>query len=297
MVTRIQIARPDIIKTFEAGRHILRPVQLAAVFSKNRDAWRLARRMTLASFERFMTERTPMKAVRFNFPQRPVTGFVWGDVPLLEVLLGLVDDSYLSHYTAVRLHGLTEQVPKTIYLTRERSSTTAYVAQDLDEITQEAIDAAFSRPPRVSHNEATVGDRRVLLLQGAPQDELGVTAKTTTYDSNRAMPLRYTTLERTLIDIAVRPAYAGGIFEVAKAYANAKDQEVSANAMASMLKRMRLAYPYHQAVGFYLERAGYRRSLVDLFKSQPMERAFYLTHDMGKTRYVNDWRLHVPEGF
>lgn len=297
MATRIQIARPDILKTFEAGPHVLKPVEFAAVFSKNRDAWRLARRMTLTSFERYMTERTPLKEVRFNFPQRPVTGYVWGDVPPLEVLLGLVDHSYLSHYTAVRLHGLTEQVPKTIYLTREKSSSIAYLAQELEDIKQEAIDEAFSRPPRVSHNEVTVGDQRVIFLQGAPQDELGVTAKATTYDSNRAMQLRYTTLERTLIDIAVRPTYAGGVFEVAKAYANAKDQDISANAMSSMLKRMRLAYPYHQAVGFYLERAGYKQSLVDLFKSQPMERDFYLTHDMGKTRYVKDWRLHVPEGF
>lgn len=297
MTTRIQIAKQDIVKTLEAGPHVLKPAELAEVFSENRDSWRLARRMTLKSFEQFMTERTLLKEVRFKFPQRPVTGYVWGDVPLLEVLLGLVDDSYLSHYTAVRLHGLTEQVPKTIYLTREKSSSVAYLAQELNDIKQEAIDAAFRRPPRISHNEVNVNDQRIVFLQGALQDKLGVTEKNTTYDSNRVMLLRYTTLERTLIDAAVRPPYSGGVFEVAKAFVNAKEQDISANAMASMLKRMRLAYPYHQAVGFYLERAGYKQSLVDLFKSQRMDRDFYLTHDMGKTKYIKDWRLHVPEGF
>lgn len=110
------------------------------------------------------------------------------------------------------------------------------------------------------------------------------------------MKLRYTNLERTMIDIVVRPFYAGGIFEVAKAFENAKDQ-LSVNTMAAMLKRMRFGYPYHQAVGYYLERAGYKVTLLDLFRKQPMERDFYLTHGAGKTVYNNRWRLHVPDGF
>jgi predicted transcriptional regulator of viral defense system len=297
LVTRIQIARPDILKTFEARSPVFKPGDLAAIFALNRDAWRLARGMSLTSFERYMLERTPLKMVRFNFPQRAVPGYVWGEVPLLEVLLGLLSGSYLSHYTAMRLHGLTEQLPKTIYVSQEKPRATKYYAADLEEIEQEAIDAAFRNAPRTSSNEITVGDERVVLLHGASQNELGVTSSAASYDSVRPLQLRYTTLERTLIDIVIRPIYAGGVFEVAKAYEKAKEQDVSINAMASMLRRMQLAYPYHQAVGFYLERANYKSSLIDLFKSEPMERDFYLTHGMGKTRYVKDWRLHVPEGF
>jgi hypothetical protein len=295
VVTRIQIARPDILKTFEGRSPVLKPVDLATIFSANRDAWRLARRMSLSSFEKYMIERTPLKRVRFGFPQRAIPGYVWGEVPLLKVLLGLIPNSYLSHYTAVRIHGLSEQVPKTIYVSQEKT-TSRYEAADLAEIEQEAIDAAFNRPPRISSNTTVVRDERVVLLHGAPQGELGVIAGDATYDSIHPIQLRYTTLERTLIDAAIRPFYAGGVFEVAKAYANAKDQ-ISVNTTASLLKRMELAYPYHQAVGFYMERADYKRSLVELFKSQPMERDFYLTHAMGKTRYVKDWRLYVPEGF
>lgn len=297
MATRIQIAKSDIVKVFQAGPQVLTPLQFNAIFSTGRDDWRLARRMTLQSFRAFMVKQTPLKSVRFDFPQRAVVGYTWGDVPLLERLVALAEHSYLSHYTAVRLHGLTEQLPNTIYLSREKSATsTMYSTTELEDIEQQDIDTAFGRPPRASKNEVTVDGLRVLLLQGAPQEERGVISSATTYDSDQVQQLRCTNLERTLIDIAVRPFYAGGVFEVAKAFENAKDK-FSVNALVSMLKRMKLVYPYHQAIGFYLERAGYKASQLSLVRSIPMDRDFYLTHEMGKTRFVSDWRLHVPEGF
>lgn len=299
MVTRIQIAKPDIVKTFEAMPRVLKAVEVAAAFENNREFWRLTKSTSLASFTRFLVEKTQLKHVRFNFPNRPLSGFVWGDAPLLDILLGLADDSYLSHYSAVRIHGLTEQVPKTIYLSREKpSSSTFYSEHDDDEpFDQAAIDAAFSQPPRISQNAVAHDDVRIVYLQGAYHGNLGVTTGNVNLGGDQPLELRFTNLERTLIDIVVRPFYAGGVFEVAKAFENARDKGVSVNAMASMLKRMRFGYPYHQAIGYYLERAGYKPSLISLFRREPMERDFYLTHEMGETSYVKGWRLHIPQGF
>ncbi|MFC4275817.1 hypothetical protein [Achromobacter aloeverae] len=78
-----------------------------------------------------------------------------------------------------------------------------------------------------------------------------------------------TNLERTLIDITVHPAYAGGVFEVLNAFQLAKEQ-VSVDALAAMMKVIGHTYPYHQAIGFYVERAGYRSSLLDLIRQVPM---------------------------
>jgi predicted transcriptional regulator of viral defense system len=236
--------------------------------------------------------------VRFAFPQREVSGYTWGDIPLLETLLGLVENSYYSHYTAVRIHGLTEQLPKTIYLSREKSSGSATNREQPEPYDQKAIDSAFSGPPRVSKNqvELTQEQVRVVLLEGAYQGGLGITNGEVHLGGERSLQIRYTGLERTLVDIAVRPFYAGGVFEVAKAFEESKDR-LSVNTMAAMLKRMAFGYPYHQVVGYYLERAGYKPSLVELFQRQPMERDFYLTYGMGKTSYSSRWRLYVPQGF
>lgn len=298
MTSRIQIAKSDIVKAFAAGPRVLRTQDVAEVFNQQRDFWRLTKSTSLASFVRFMTEKTNLKSVRFGFPNREMSGYTWGDVPLLETLLGLVEHSYYSHYTAVRIHGLTEQLPKTIYLSREKSSGSAVGREQLEPFDQKAIDSAFSRPPRASKNEIELQDEqvRVVLLEGAYQGNLGVTAGEIHLGGERGLHLSYTGLERTLIDIAVRPFYAGGVFEVAKAFERAKDR-LSVNTLAAMLQRMSFGYPYHQAIGYYLERAGYKPSLLGLFQRMPMEREFYLTHDMGKMSYSSRWRLHVPQGF
>ena len=108
--------------------------------------------------------------------------------------------------------------------------------------------------------------------------------------------LRFTSLERTLIDIAVRPIYSGGISEVAKAYRFAQER-VSVNVLAATLDKLNYVYPYHQAIGFYLERAGYKPTQLDLLRRFPMKFDFYLMHGMKETQYVKDWRLHIPKDF
>ena len=108
--------------------------------------------------------------------------------------------------------------------------------------------------------------------------------------------LQVTNLERTLIDIVVRPVYAGGVFEVLKAFKNAK-QEVSINKMVAFLKQLDFVYPYHQAIRFYLERAGYKKKQVDIMDKLEKKYDFYLTHAMKKTDYSRKWKIYYPEKF
>lgn len=298
-LSRIQIARDDIVKAFKEGPCVLQMRDLVRTFESQRGDWRLAKSMSVQAFTKWMIEKTSLKEVRLPFPQRKVVGYTWGDVPLLETLLGLVDNSYYSHYTALRIHGLTEQVPKIIYLTQAKGSGTALNRQVPDEpFDQSAIDLAFSRPPRASKNELELPKEgvRVVLLQGAYQAAAGITAGSVNLGGARELQLKYTTLERTLIDIVVRPFYAGGVFEVAKAFEHARDR-VSVNGMAALLSHLEFGYPYHQAIGYHLERAGYKKSVVAIFSRLPMNRDFYLTHEMGATSYVSRWRLYVPQGF
>jgi hypothetical protein len=290
--TRIQIAKPDIVRHFnQLPRKILRLSDIAAILAEQRDYWRLTQGTTTQAFIKFLSQSAKLKRFDFPFPYRKEVRYTWGDVPLLEVLLTLKRHSYFTHYTAVRMHGLTEQVPKTIYLNHEQPPH----AQN-SELEQERIDVAFSRAPRVSRNMIEYEDVRVCLINGMHTGQLGVIEEPVTYDTTEPVRVRLTSIERTLIDITVRPIYAGGVFEVLKAYRLARER-VSVNRMAASLQKLGYVYPYHQAVGFYLERAGYKRSSLDLLRRFPMEFDFYLTHQMGKTDYVKDWRLHVPKGF
>ena len=290
--SRIQIAKPDILAYFEALPPVIRHKQMMGFLAKERAGWRLAQRTTIRDFIVFLKKQGKLKEHKFAFPHQPETLYVWGEIPMMELLLHLKPRSYYSHYTAMRLHGLTEQVPKVLYLSHERSSDTQWGTS----LTQSAIDEAFQRPARISNNTADFNNLQVLLINSATTGELGVLNHEAQLSLESRVSVRVTNIERTLIDAAVRPAYSGGVFEVAKAFELAKNV-VSVNAMGAMLSKLRFTYPYHQAIGFYLERAGYRASSLDLMRRFPMEFDFYLTHEMSATRYVPAWRLYVPEGF
>ena len=296
--TRIQIAKPVIVATFSNGPRVMLASRIAILFNQNRRAWRLAQNTKLYEFIDFLVKSSELRPVRFPFPQREVSGYTWGRVPLLETLIELVDRGFYSHYTALRIHGLTEQVPKTIYINQEKPPSSDF-DRDVDTVyEQEAIDRAFKKQPRATKNEIElpVEQYRVVMLQSAYHEGLGIIDGIFHEGSEEGLPVRYTDLERTMIDIVTRPFYAGGVAEVAKAFENAKGK-LSVNKMSAMLKKMGFGYPYHQAIGYYLERAGYKTSLVDIFRRQPMVRDFYLTHGLDKTTYCREWRLHVPEGF
>ncbi len=119
-----------------------------------------------------------------------------------------------------------------------------------DPPTQETIDRAFSRPQRTTKNIAPFGRRRLCVINGKHTGQIGVIDAT----DEQGRPLRVTGIERTLIDITVRPSYAGGVAEVLEAYRRAADR-VQVNNLVAMLRKIDFVYPYEQAIGFYMERS------------------------------------------
>ena len=103
-------------------------------------------------------------------------------------------------------------------------------------------------------------------------------------------------MERTLIDATVRPVYSGGIAVVAKAFELAKSL-ISVKKLAAYLRKLHYVYPYHQAIGFYLERAGYDNRSLKLLEDFPIEHDFYLEHAMRSPVLNKRWHLYVPKGF
>lgn len=198
----------------------------------------------------------------------------------------LKNHSYYTHYTAMFMHGLTLQIPKTLYLNFERVSN----FREKQQLSQEAIDKAFSKAQRKSHVEYNWRNKRITLINGMYTGRTGVIQ-----DREGDKHFSYTDLERTLIDIAVRPAYSGGVFEVLEAYKNAKSK-VDTFLMHTYLEKMDYIYPYHQVIGFYLENAGYSKKEYSFFEGEK-DLKFYLTYNIRKPLFSEKWQLYYPTGF
>lgn len=212
--------------------------------------------------------------------------FFWGlKIPIYHLGLSLRPRSYLSHYSAMVLHGLTDMSENRIYVNQEQSMKADREAV----LTQRAIDMAFKGKPRTSKYVFTFENWEILCLNGANTKNLGVEPMNISGED----PLSVTDLERTLIDITVRPVYSGGCNEVLKAYRQAKDRIV-VDRVVTMLKKINHVYPYHQAIGFYMQLAGFDGQSLKKLKKLGLEHDFYLAHDMKTPKYSKEWRINYP---
>jgi len=189
----------------------------------------------------------------------------------------------------MHLHGLTKSKPDTIYLNHEQAPRPQNTLLD-----QKRIDMAFRSHQRKSQNKINFGDINICTVNGMNTNQLGVISKTVTFENYPKAKVRMTNLERTLIDIAVRPAYSGGTDTVIEAYIAARDL-VQASDLLDTLTNLRYVYPYHQAIGYYLENADYPSTQVDLFRQIPRNYDFYLTHQIKHPKHIKEWNIYVPD--
>ncbi len=288
-VSRLKIAKKDIQKYFESlPNTVLTRAQIDKILLEKRSYWRASASTTVQYFIDFLLKETKLKKIQFEFPSRTMDRYIWGDASIYEIVLSIKPNTYFTHYTAMYLHELTEQIPKKIYVNFEQDAK-----RRIDKgLSQQRIKSAFMRPWRTSQNIASYNSYKICLLNGMYTGKLGVT-ETVGPDGSKVY---VTNVERTLIDIVVRPVYSGGIFEVLKAYRLAQGK-VSINKLTAMLERLNYIYPYYQVIGFYLEKAQvYKESQINLMQKFDMNYDFYLTHQMKNMDYSKKWRLYFPEG-
>jgi predicted transcriptional regulator of viral defense system len=290
--SKLQAARGQVIAYFEnLPRKVFTDKDLARVLYHREGEWRLAAHTTVDKFVRFLLEATVMRMVSIvpvgENSNRTITRYVWADASPYSVAATLEPRAYLSHGAAVLLHGLSDQLPRTICVSREQSPQ----YRKADMLMQGDIDKAFLQPERVSNALFTYDNFQIVLLQGKNTGRVEV--GTIVY-GQELLPV--TKLERTLIDITVRPAYSGGVYQVLEAYRRAQS-DVSASILLATLIKLDYAYPYHQAIGFYMQRAGYSPLQYERFRSLGLNYDFYLAHDLRDLAFDREWRLHYPKGF
>lgn len=142
-------------------------------------------------------------------------------------------------------------MPKVLYVNYEQSAK----PRPSGTLTQEGIDRAFRGQQRESTFAFAYKDYRLVLLSGKNTRQLAVQTKQLPDGGT----VRVTRLERTLIDIAVRPTYDGGSLPGVEAY-RMTTQVLSPDKLVATLEQLDCLYPYYQAIRFYPNGPEFRRS-------------------------------------
>jgi predicted transcriptional regulator of viral defense system len=270
-------------------RSVYKETDLYALLRTERLRWRIAPSTGGSRFVDFLVSSGILREVKLESESyASKRRFAREKTTPYEVALSLAVGGYLSHGTAVFLHGLNEQIPKTIYVNREQRPK----ATPEGGLIQKRLDLAFAGRQRTSKYVFKFGSERVVLLNGKHTGRFEVEE----IEGPSGEHLVVTSVGRTLVDIAVRPGYAGGISQVLEAYMGARGN-VSGEKILNILKSLDYMYPYHQSIGFLLERAGYPERDVAPFRIPRIEFDFYLLHGMREREYDEKWRLFYPKGF
>ncbi len=233
--------------------------------------------------EILLQQKLIMKAEFTSNKYDTIVRYIRGKHSIEELALSLQRDSFLSHGTALTTHGMAAP-EKIIYANREQSPK-----DRPDGITQAGIRLAFRNKQRQSKYIFNHSAVKYVLLNGKHTGRAGVTR----VKAPSGETVEVTDKERTLIDVVVRPAYAGGIGRVADAYARGVNG-IDVDHMIDLLQRLDHAYPYHQAIGFLLERAGRSHADCHKFEALGKEFDFYLDYGIKHPAFNKKWRLHYP---
>jgi len=279
----------DAFAAATATQRVFRLKDLVGFLRQHESTWTLHQHATTADLVEFLTSKQAIQAVRLtseaDYP--PIRRFLAPGASPFEIALSLRRNSYLCHATAVFLHGLTGQIPQTIYVNREQSAK----PRPSGPLRQEALDRAFRSHQRSSRYVFIHRRNRFVLLSGKLTGGYGVITLSSTRNEN----LRTTDLERTLIDITVRPVYGGGVHAVLAAFRSSIDR-ISFSKLLATLRALDYVYPYHQALGFYLERAGAPADRLEPLRALGLSFDFYLAHGIEHPDYDPSWRIHFPKG-
>lgn len=288
----LETSKRAIVSSFDKRRpRAYRLADIRSLLAQQREAWKLPASTRASQLISALAGEGGLRQVKLR-PEvtdyRDITRYVWGACTPLEIASTIKESGYLSHGTAVFLHGLTEQVPRTIYVNCEQTPKPSPDGP----LSQEGIKRSFKGKQRTSRYTFQLEGNRYTILSGKNTKGYGVEE----IAGPSGETLRVTGLERTLVDIVVRPAYAGGLYQVLEAYKAARERDVSVSRVLAALRALDYKYPYHQSIGFLMERAGFSAKGLKRLRNLGADFDFYLGYGMEDPGFDESWRVFFPEG-
>ena len=254
--------------------------ELYNILTLMRTEWNLALSVIPNSFIDYIIDKMNFNKIVFDFPNRRETRYVRGKINFYRILSFINSRSYFSHLTALYFNNLLPKEPKEVYWNIEQPKKV--IRSKI--LGQNSIDNSFNNKYRMTNNICEYNGYIIHGLNGMNSNNLGVVEKG---------EIRFTDIERTIIDTVVRPQYSGGIKNTLNMFQKVKSK-IDVERVIKYLNKIKFVYPYHQSIGFYLERTKYPKETINLFSKMRTKYNFYLTNQNNNPKYSKKWRLYYP---
>ena len=215
-----------------------------------------------------------------------------GKIQIIDILAAFQPLYYLSHFSALYLHELTNHRPEEYFLSKEVAGRTPIHSKDK---MSEKIRQAFLKAPRKTSKYFTYQKTKITLLEKQDLGKIGVKKRSLKIEEERQVNISFTSLERTLIDSIISPHYSGGIKTVINAFSKAR---INTNQLYKIYKAYSPYYPYWQSIGFLLyklKKSDVSKKWLQYFSSPKM--TFYLDKNFNENwDYDSKWKIYYPKG-
>jgi hypothetical protein len=287
-ISKLETVLPEVEKHFDKlPTKVFTTPYLVGEFIEIKEQLDLPESQRYQNFVELLLNNSMLSVVTLESERyQKLERFAWGIPSEFALALTIKSRAYLTHGSAAFLHGLIKKKPKTIYVNYEQSPKSQRGV-----LSQDGIHNAFARPQRKTNLIYKYGKYSIVVSNGKNTGRLGICEFA---DTDGANPLEVTDIERTLIDITVRPAYVGGASTLLEIYQRAKDQ-VNIEKLLETLKTLDYIYPYHQAIGFFMDKAGYAKSQWSKMLKLGTKYEFYAAHELGENKEFDaKWKIYYP---
>lgn len=161
---KINAAKPKIVATFtSSGIRVFKKRQLADFLTRNRRAWGLPD-ITFEKFLIFLLEESDLHQVTLESKHPKVKDeirYTWQAPSVYAVALSIKNNSYLTHESALILQGLSDVIPKGVYVNYEQSPKPKGSG-----LSQESINRAFANAQRQSNLIFSYEGTEIFVING-----------------------------------------------------------------------------------------------------------------------------------
>lgn len=192
---------------------------------------------------------------------------------IYDFVYSLERNGFFSMFTSLNIQGFTNFRENFIFISKERMQRVNFSSKN---ITQEAIDKAFSNKPRKTKAYNTIYNYNIVMLESNNTQGVGII----NYNGYKV-----SSINRAFVEIISNIQYSKTPYDVIWEFRQLKDK-LDINEIFKIIEKFDFIYPYYQLAGYYLEKIGFLKEELSRFFNNKTNLIFYTMKN--KTNYDLD---------